>query len=130
MIQNMENIEFCTFFIYLHNNGLLKQKCDFGVPWNISDQISRICCPKLLYFLRKCTKSSKIRPRGAVPLKDQNQHSMAPYLFSRDFFPCYYYCFVSHLRFFLGAVLPCSCGFPSPARYHASQGRARLLQTK
>ena len=26
-----------------------------------------ILCPKLLYFWRKCTKSSKIRPRGAVP---------------------------------------------------------------
>ena len=27
----------------------------FLIPWNISDQIHRILCPKLLYFLRKCT---------------------------------------------------------------------------
>ena len=49
--------------------SLLKWKCDFLVPWNISNQIHWILCPKWLYFLRKYTKSSKIRSRGAVPLK-------------------------------------------------------------
>ena len=68
MTQNMENIDFCTFFtVTPWQWSLCKWNCDFWVPWNISDQIHRILCPKLLYFLRKCTKSSKIRPRGAVP---------------------------------------------------------------
>ena len=34
-----------------------------------SDQIHRMFCPKLLYFLKKCTKSSKIRSRVLYPLK-------------------------------------------------------------
>ena len=68
MAQNMENIDFRTFFVVTSQQWpLLKYNCDFWVPWNISDQIHRILCPNLLYFVRKCTKSSKIRPRGAVP---------------------------------------------------------------
>ena len=68
MVQNMENIDFRTFFAVTSQQWpLLKRNCDFWVPWNISDQIHRILCPNLVYFLRKCTKSSKIRPRGAVP---------------------------------------------------------------
>ena len=35
---------------------------------NISDQIHRKLCPKLLYVLRKRTKSSKIRPGVLYPL--------------------------------------------------------------
>ena len=41
----------------------------FLAPSNISEQIHWILCPKLLYFLRKYTKSSKIRSRCAEPLK-------------------------------------------------------------
>ena len=66
--QNIENIDFCTFFTGTSQQwSLLKWNCDFWVSWNISDQLHRIHCPKLLYFFRKCTKSSKIRLRGAVP---------------------------------------------------------------
>ena len=66
---NMENIDFGTVFtVTLQQWSLLKKNCDFCLPLNISDQIHRILCPKLLYVLRKCTKSSKIRPRGVVPL--------------------------------------------------------------
>ena len=42
--------------------------CNFWVPWNISNQIHRIFCPKLLYFFEKMHKVLKIRPKGAVPL--------------------------------------------------------------
>ena len=70
MVQNMENIDFRTFFAVTSQQWpLLKWNCDLWVPWNISDQIHRILCPNLVYFLRKCTKFSKIRPRGAVPPK-------------------------------------------------------------
>ena len=64
--------------------------CDFWVPWNISDQIHRILCPKLLYFLRKCTKSSKIRPRPGVqyPL-NRPTVGMTHELRLTHFLPCY-----------------------------------------
>ena len=72
MVQNMEKINFRKFFTVTSQQwSLYWSKTDCWVSWNISDQIHRIRCPKLLYFLRKCTKSSKIRPRGAVPLKSE-----------------------------------------------------------
>ena len=43
-----------------------------------------ILCPKLLYCLRKCTKSSKIRPRGAVPPWRNNN---LPFLVNFGFLP-------------------------------------------
>ena len=39
-------------------------KSDFWVPWNISDQIHRILCPKLLYFLEKMHKVFKNKAQG------------------------------------------------------------------
>ena len=40
MAQNMENIDFRTFFTVTSQQwSLLKQNYDFWVPWNISDQI-------------------------------------------------------------------------------------------
>ena len=68
MLQNMENIDFRTCFTLTSQQwSLLKWNCDFLVPWNISEQKHRTLCPKLLYVLRECAKSLKIRPRGTVP---------------------------------------------------------------
>ena len=70
MAQNMENIDFRTFFTVTSQQwSLLKQKYDFWVPWNISDQIHRIFYPKLLYFFEKMHKVFKIKAQGcSTPL--------------------------------------------------------------
>ena len=50
----------------------IKINCDFWVPWNISDWYL-ILWPKLLFILRKHTKSSKKKGLGVQYLL--NQHS-------------------------------------------------------
>ena len=83
MVQNMVNIDFRTFFAVTSQQWpLLKWNCDFWVPWNISDQIHRILCPNLVYFLRKCTKFSKIRPEVQYPLKVKQHKSNVTLLLS------------------------------------------------
>ena len=60
MAQNMENTDFCTYFIVTSQQwSLLKWNCDFLVPMNISDQIHGILCPKLLNFFEKMHKIFK-----------------------------------------------------------------------
>ena len=54
-----------SFTVTLQQLSLL----NIWVSWIISGQIRRILCPMLLYFLRKCIKSSKIRPGVLYPLK-------------------------------------------------------------
>ena len=52
MDQNMKNIDFHTLFASTSQPwSQLKQNFDFLVPWNISNQIHWIFCPKMLYFL-------------------------------------------------------------------------------
>ena len=73
MAQNMENIDFRTFFTVTSQQwSLLKYYCDFWVPWNISDQIHRILCPKLLllfFFFEKMHKIFKNKAQGcSTPL--------------------------------------------------------------
>ena len=44
--------------------SLLKWNCDFWVPWNISDQIHGILCPKLFLFFEKMRKVFKNKAQG------------------------------------------------------------------
>ena len=66
------------FYLYLHNNGLHWGTTVniFEFLGNITDQIHTILCPKLPAAVRKCSKSSKIRTMGAVPLKRIIQSSI------------------------------------------------------
>ena len=71
MAQNIESIVFLTFLTVISQHwSLLKGNYDFWLPLNISDQIHRKLCPSLFHFARKCTKSSKLRHRTAVPLNN------------------------------------------------------------
>ena len=82
----MENIDFhASLTITSQSRSLLKWNCGFWVPWNISNQMHWILCPKLLYFMRTYTKSSKIRFRGAVPLNHLNK-PLKPHLKQLDFY--------------------------------------------
>ena len=58
----------CTHcFQKIHNHCLYwNETAIFLVPWNFSNQIHWIICLKLISFLRKYTKSSKIRSMGTV----------------------------------------------------------------
>ena len=70
MVQNLENIDFCTFFCCNFTKwSLLKKNCAFWDPLNISDHIYTILCPKLLYFFKKMYKGFKNKAQGcSTPL--------------------------------------------------------------
>ena len=66
------NIDFHTFLLQLQNQILYwnkTDKTDFWVPWNISNQIHLIQCPKLLYRFEKIHKVFKSKVLGcSTPL--------------------------------------------------------------
>ena len=67
MDQKLKKNDFNTLFtVTLQPWCLVKSNCDLRVFWNISNQIHWILCPRLLYILRRHTKSLKIRSMGAV----------------------------------------------------------------
>ena len=70
MDQNIVNIDFHTLFIsvtsQLTTMVSTEDNTKFWVPWNISNQVHGILCPKLLYFFEKIHKLFKNKVRDAV----------------------------------------------------------------
>ena len=70
MVQNMENIDFRTFFAVTSQQWpLMKRNCDFWVLWNISDQIQKDTLSKFGLFFQKMYKVLKNKAqRCSTPL--------------------------------------------------------------
>ena len=81
MVQNMKKVEFHTFFTVTSQQWyLLRQNWDFWVPWDIPDQIDRICCPKFLYFFEKMHKVFKNKAQGCCTPLSAPYRSFTPSL--------------------------------------------------